>query len=189
MKMDPDEGASRAGSSFGPGRAGNVILVDRNDREIGQMEKLAAHREGRLHRAFSIFLFNDEGSFLLQQRSLDKYHSAGLWSNTACSHPRPGESTHEAAARRLPEEMGLDCALDEVCQLIYRADLGGLVEFEFDHILTGTSNEDPDPDPDEVQGWRWVSYGDLTQEMSADPERFTYWFRLVWNTAYRLHRR
>src|SRR5918997_6014944 len=129
-------------------REEEVILVDERDRVLGASGKLRAHREGALHRAFSVFVFDGEGRLLLQKRARGKYHSAGLWSNTACGHPRPGEATREAARRRLREEMGFDCGLREAFQFLYRAELGGaLVEHEYDHVLIGAHEGDPSPDP------------------------------------------
>lgn len=121
-----------------------VILVDNNDREIGLMEKMQAHREAVLHRAFSIFIFNSRGEILLQQRAYTKYHTPGLWTNTCCSHPRKGETVADAASRRLFEEMGMICPLEEKFSFIYKADVSqGLIEHEFDHVLIGHSDEKP----------------------------------------------
>src|SRR5205085_4273578 len=134
-----------------------VILVDECDRELGVSEKLQAHRAGALHRAFSIFIFDADKRLLLQKRAQTKYHSAGLWSNTACGHPRPGEPTEAAAHRRLREEMRFDCALRPAFQFLYRAELsGGLVEHEYDHVFVGEFDDEPVPDRAEVEDWRWV---------------------------------
>ena len=155
-----------------------VILVDEEDREVGTAPKLRAHREGWLHRAFSVFLFNSRGELLLQRRADDKYHSAGLWSNTCCSHPRPGEETDAAARRRLGEEMGLSAPLLPVFDFRYRAAFAdGLWEHELDHVYIGRSDADPHPDPAEVAGWRWASVDAVVREMERDPEAFTVWFR------------
>lgn len=154
-----------------------VILVDEHDRPTGTAEKISAHRAGRLHRAFSVFVINDAGEILLQRRAGGKYHSAGLWSNTCCSHPRPGEPTTAAAHRRLREEMGFDCPLEPAGVLLYRADLDGLVEHEYDHLLVGRWTGTPDPEPAEVSDWRWVAPADLYGEIARHPERFTAWFR------------
>ena len=122
-----------------------VILVDEHDREIGSGEKLQIHQEGKLHRAFSVLVFNWKQELLLQKRKETKYHSGGLWTNTCCSHPRPGELTLEAAQRRLHEEMGLTCPLREVGNFIYRAEFeNGLIEHEYDHVLAGSSDHTPD---------------------------------------------
>src|SRR5919205_4313288 len=126
--------------------AEELILVDAQDRELGVKEKLQAHVEGALHRAVSVFVFDGGGRLLLQKRAPTKYHSAGLWSNTACGHPRPGESTLAAARRRLREEMGFDCELREAFQFLYRAELDGeLVEHEYDHVFVGVHDRDPAP--------------------------------------------
>lgn len=158
----------------------HVILVDRHDNELGVEEKLTAHRTGRLHRAFSVLVLNDAGAMLLQRRADGKYHSAGLWSNTCCSHPRPGEGTAEAARRRLREEMGFECDLEPVHDFIYRAEVGGgLVEHEYDHVFLGRWNGEPRPDPDEVGDWRWVPLPALRREVARQPSHFTYWFRVA----------
>ena len=155
-----------------------VILVDESDREIGTAPKLRAHEEGALHRAFSVFLFNSRDELLLQRRADDKYHSGGLWSNTCCSHPRPGEETDDAAVRRLEEEMGLAVPLQQVFAFTYReAFADGLWEHEFDHVYIGRTDADPRPDPAEVAGWRWVPVGEVASEVESHPERFTVWFR------------
>jgi isopentenyl-diphosphate delta-isomerase len=157
-----------------------VILVDERDRELGASAKLRAHREGALHRAFSVFVFDDAGRLLLQKRASGKYHSGGLWSNTACGHPRPGEATAAAARRRLREEMGFDCELREAFGFVYRAELeNGLVEHEFDHVFVGTYEGDPAPDPSEVEGWRWVSMGELRRALREEPHRYSAWLKLV----------
>ena len=97
-----------------------VILVDESDRQIGVAEKLAAHQSGQLHRAFSIFILNSHGQLLLQKRAKHKYHSGGLWTNTCCSHPRPGESAIAAGRRKLIQEMGFDCGLSYSHKFIYK---------------------------------------------------------------------
>jgi isopentenyl-diphosphate Delta-isomerase len=155
-----------------------VVLVDENDREIGTAPKLRAHRDGALHRAFSVFLFNSRDEVLLQRRADDKYHSGGLWSNTCCSHPRPGENTDDAAHRRLQEEMGLEVPLIPVFAFTYRSGFAdGLWEHEYDHVYVGRTDADPEPNPEEVAGWRWASVEEVTREMERDPDRFTVWFR------------
>lgn len=162
-----------------------VVLIDTEDRELGHMEKLAAHREGLLHRAFSVFLFNESGELLIQQRATSKYHSAGLWTNTCCGHPRPGEELLEAAARRLKEEMGVSATLHPVYQFTYHAPLeGGLVEHELDHVLIGRCDRDPEPDPKEASDWRWVERADLERELAKHPGRFTAWFPLCFAAAW-----
>ena len=157
-----------------------LILVDEHDRELGACGKLEAHRAGALHRAFSVFVFDRRGRLLMQKRARDKYHSAGLWSNTACGHPRPGEATAEAARRRLREEMGFDCALREAFGFVYRAELeGALVEYEYDHVFFGTHEADPAPDPTEVEEWRWVGMDELRRGLREEPRRYSYWLKLV----------
>lgn len=158
-----------------------VILVDQNDASIGCMEKIEAHEKGLLHRAFSIFVFRERRGrleTLLQKRSERKYHFGGLWSNTCCGHPRQGESTREAAMRRLLEEMHIDCALTSIGQFRYSArSPNGLVEHEIDHVMAGTYDEDaPDPNPEEVGGHRWMTVEALDAELESKPETFTPWF-------------
>ena len=157
-----------------------VILVDAGDTPIGTADKLAAHRAGQLHRAFSVFVLNDAGEMLLQRRARGKYHSGGLWSNACCSHPRPGEATDAAARRRLMEEMGFSCAVEPAFGMIYRADVGGgLVEYEYDHVLLGRWSGEPVPDPDEVADWRWAPLTELRRAVARRPRLFTYWFRVA----------
>jgi isopentenyl-diphosphate delta-isomerase len=164
-----------------------LILVNEKDEMVGVGDKLKIHRDGLLHRAFSIFIFNSQGELLLQRRALGKYHSSGLWSNTCCGHPRPGEQVLVAAQRRLKVEMGLDCQLDAFGSLIYRADVGGgLVEHEFDHLLTGHSELDPTLNPEEAIEWKRVPFGMLGNEVHDRPERFTRWLRIIIDT--RLHK-
>lgn len=155
-----------------------VILVDFADLQIGTMEKLQAHKEGRLHRAFSIFLFNERGEMLLQQRAFEKYHSGGLWSNTCCSHPRPNEEILDAAHRRLKEEMGIDCPLKKTFSFTYRAELDhGLIEYELDHVFIGKYDGPIFPNEEEVFAARWALPWTLLDEIAVEPEKFTYWFK------------
>jgi isopentenyl-diphosphate delta-isomerase len=158
-----------------------VILVDHNDRQIGLEEKMKAHQNGgKLHRAFSIFVFNKKGETMLQQRAAKKYHGGGLWSNTVCSHPRVGETTIQAAHRRLREEMGFDCELREVFAFEYEARMDkGLTEHEFDHVIFGTYEMDPKPNPEEVQDWKWVPLETLKSDLERDPKSFTPWLRIA----------
>ncbi|MYE91072.1 isopentenyl-diphosphate Delta-isomerase, partial [Candidatus Poribacteria bacterium] len=160
----------------------HVILVDSMGREIGTEEKLKAHREGKLHRAFSIFIFNTRGELLLQKRSATKYHSGGLWTNTCCSHPRLGESHYCAARRRLNEEMGFDCELTELFSFIYHAELENhLFEHELDSVFVGRYNGQPVPNPAEVDDWQWRDTEKLKRDVGNNPEHYTYWFRLILN--------
>ena len=160
----------------------HVILVDRMGREIGTEEKLKAHREGKLHRAFSIFVFNTLGELLLQKRSETKYHSGGLWTNTCCSHPHLGESHDCAARRRLNEEMGFECELTELFSFIYYAKLeNNLSEHELDHVFVGYYDGQPAPNPDEVDDWKWMDIEKLKRDIGANPQHYTYWFKLILN--------
>jgi isopentenyl-diphosphate delta-isomerase len=158
-----------------------VILVDEADRELGVLEKLAAHQNGGvLHRAVSVLLFDETSRLLLQQRAAEKYHCGGLWSNTCCTHPRPGEAPHAAARRRLREELGIAAPLRFAFSFIYRHTFdNGLTEHELDHVFWGrVASETPAPfDPSEVAAVRWVSRAELDAELAHAPERFTYWFR------------
>ncbi|OYU97685.1 MAG: isopentenyl-diphosphate delta-isomerase [Bacteroidetes bacterium B1(2017)] len=157
-----------------------VILVDENDQEIGIMEKQEAHEKALLHRAFSVMIFNNKGELLLQQRAFEKYHSGGLWTNTCCSHPKPGETIEEAAHRRLMEEMGFDCDLKVHQSFIYKAPFdNGLTEHEFDYVLIGEYNQDPDFNTHEVHAFKWISFNDLNQELVDSPEQFTVWFKMI----------
>lgn len=157
-----------------------VILVDPDDAELGTAPKLEAHRTGALHRAFSVFVFDAEGRMLLQRRAEGKYHCGGLWTNAACGHPRPGEATRAAAARRLEEEMGFTCPIERRTALLYRAEVGGgLVEHELDHVFVGEFAGEPVPDPHEVGAWRWITAPELRAELARAPERYTPWFRLL----------
>ncbi len=154
-----------------------VILVNSNDEPIGTMEKLEAHQKGELHRAFSVFIFNTQGELLLQRRALDKYHSSGLWTNTCCSHPRPGEDTKEAAERRLKEEMGLETPLKFRSVFIYKTQFdNSLTEHEVDHVFVGVSDTQPKINPEEVDSYCWKSIEELKKEIKTDPKQFTSWF-------------
>lgn len=158
----------------------DVILVDKDDNVIGSMEKMEAHRKGVLHRAFSVFIFNDKNQLMLQQRALHKYHSPGLWSNTCCSHPFPDEEVEDAAHRRLQEEMGIDCRIREVFSFIYKADLDqDMTEHELDHVLIGNYKDEPALNPEEVADWKWIDINELVNEMEKHPEQYTVWFRII----------
>lgn len=158
-----------------------VILVDENDNELGVEEKLKAHIDGgKLHRSFSIFVFNDSTRLMLQKRSYDKYHSGGLWSNTTCSHPRPGEIVIEAANRRLQEEMGFDCELKEEFKFIYKASLdNGYTEHEIDHVLIGAYSGDPLINKEEVSDWKWADVAWLCKDIELNPHNYTYWLKIA----------
>ncbi|MFT5141456.1 MAG: isopentenyl-diphosphate delta-isomerase [Rhodothermales bacterium] len=161
-----------------------VVLVDKDDVPVGEMEKMEAHRLGVLHRAISVFVFDRKGDMLLQRRAAVKYHSPGLWTNTCCSHPRPNEDVQDAASRRLGEEMGLACELHRRFSFTYRAEFeGGLIEHELDHVFVGRSDDVPRPHPDEVSDWRYASVPQVRSEMELHPERFTPWFRICFERA------
>jgi len=156
-----------------------VVLVNENDEAIGIEDKTEAHRLGKLHRAFSVFVVNSAGQLLVQRRALTKYHSRGLWSNTCCGHPRPGETIAHASRRRLREEMGFESNLNEVFSFVYRANLeGGLIENEYDHVLVGFFEGVPNPDPAEISEWRWLDTAGLSLDVKKHPENYTCWFRI-----------
>ncbi len=157
-----------------------VILVNKNDQPLGTMEKMEAHEKGVLHRAFSVFIFNTDGELLLQKRSDEKYHSPGLWTNTVCSHPRTNEKTHDAAHRRIVEEMGFDCEFEEAFSFVYKSDVGeGLTEHEFDHVFIGHSDAIPKPNPDEVGDFKYIKLSELKNDLREHPEHYTVWFRIA----------
>jgi len=157
-----------------------VVLVDERDIEHGVMEKLEAHEKGLLHRAFSVFVFNDKQELLLQRRALHKYHSAGLWTNTCCSHPRPNETIKDAANRRLFEEMGMSCDLNIKTSFVYKADFdNGLTEHEFDYILFGTSEQAPIINEEEVSEYKWQTIEDIKKDIASNPHDYTAWFRIA----------
>lgn len=158
----------------------HVILVDELDRPRGSQDKLTAHQTGELHRAFSVFLFDRDDRWLLQQRHPRKYHSGGLWTNTCCSHPAPNEATAEAAHQRLNMEMGLEADLTAAFSFRYRAELDGdLIEHELDHVFIGYCDTDPRPNAQEVNSWSWRDEESLSRDLDERPELFTYWFRLA----------
>lgn len=166
-----------------------VVLVDEQDQQLGIMEKMAAHIVPRLHRAFSIFIFNSKGELLLQQRALSKYHSPGLWTNTCCSHPYNGETLEQATARRLKEEMGLTCDMHEVFTFVYKAPVGlGLIEHEFDHVWFGQCDDIPVINTDEVAAFKYMSLNDIAEDLKAHPEQYTEWFKISFDkiVKYRL---
>ncbi len=157
-----------------------VILVDENDKEIGTGEKMKTHKEGKLHRAFSIFIFNSKGEMLLQKRAKSKYHSGGLWSNACCSHPRPGEELEQAAHRRLKEEMGFDCDLQKAFHFVYKTNLDNdLTEHEFDHVFIGEYDEEVEINPNEAEDFKWVIIASLKEDVEKNPENYTVWFKIA----------
>jgi isopentenyl-diphosphate delta-isomerase len=157
-----------------------VILVDENDQEVGTMEKMEAHRKGVLHRAFSILLFNSKGQVLLQKRAADKYHSAGQWTNTCCSHPRPGENLDEAVRRRLREEMGIDLQPQFAYRFTYKAKISDdLTEHELDHVFLGSFDGKPIINTHEVQDWKFADLSEIRTDMLRNPDSYTPWFKLI----------
>ena len=166
-------------------REEQVILVNKNDEQIGLMPKMEAHEKAVLHRAFSVFIFNHKNELMLQQRALSKYHSPGLWTNTCCSHQRDGESNIEAGKRRLQEEMGFVTDLKETTSFIYKAPFdNGLTEHELDHIMVGHYNEEPSINPDEVESWKWMDIEDVKVDMALHPEKYTAWFKIIFDKFY-----
>ena len=162
-----------------------VILVDENDKQIGLMPKMEAHEKAVLHRAFSVFVFNDKNQLLLQQRASHKYHSPDLWTNTCCSHQRDGETNLQAGKRRLQEEMGFVCELEEKTSFIYKAPFdNGLTEHELDHVMVGYYNEDPVINPEEVESFKWMTLEEVKEDISTHPERYTEWFKIIFEKYY-----
>ena len=162
-----------------------VILVDTNDQPIGLMPKMEAHEKGVLHRAFSVFILNDKGKLMLQQRAFHKYHSPGLWTNTCCSHQRDGETNIAAGKRRLYEEMGFVTDLREVTSFIYKAPFNnGLTEHELDHIMIGKFNDTPNINPEEVADWRWMPVDAVRENIQNQPENYTVWFIIIFEKFY-----
>ncbi|MGB0274346.1 MAG: isopentenyl-diphosphate Delta-isomerase [Flavobacteriaceae bacterium] len=162
-----------------------VILVDKQDNPIGLMPKMEAHEKGVLHRAFSVFILNNKGELMLQQRALHKYHSPGLWTNTCCSHQRNGESNIAAGQRRLREEMGFVAELREVTSFIYKAPFdNGLTEHELDHIMIGQYNDEPNINPEEVADWKWMSVDAVRNDINIHPEKYTAWFIIIFEQFY-----
>ncbi|WP_034921443.1 isopentenyl-diphosphate Delta-isomerase [Gillisia sp. CAL575] len=162
-----------------------VILVNQKDEPIGLMPKMEAHEKGLLHRAFSVFIFNEKNELMIQQRALSKYHSPGLWTNTCCSHQREGETNIEAGKRRLQEEMGFTAELEDTISFIYKAPFdNGLTEHEFDHILVGNYNEQPNLNPEEAEAWKWMSLDDVARDMVNNPTIYTEWFKIIFEKYY-----
>jgi len=163
----------------------HVILVNEKDEQIGLMPKMEAHEKAVLHRAFSVFIFNDKNELMLQQRALSKYHSPGLWTNTCCSHQRDGESNIQAGKRRLMEEMGFVVDLQESISFIYKAPFdNGLTEHEFDHVLIGRYNERPNINRQEVADWKWMQLEAVKKDMEVHSELYTEWFKIIFEKFY-----
>ena len=164
-----------------------VILVDELDNPQGLMEKMEAHRKGILHRAFSVFVFNDKEELLLQRRATSKYHSGGLWTNTCCSHPREGESPNQAALRRLKEEMGFVCPIEKAFHFIYRSELDNeLTEHEYDHVFFGQFNGSPQPNNEEVGEWKYSSLQEIKDDIDENPLQYTEWFKICFHRVFEM---
>ncbi|MFT4781906.1 MAG: isopentenyl-diphosphate delta-isomerase [Psychroserpens sp.] len=162
-----------------------VILVNDKDEQIGTMPKLEAHEKAVLHRAFSIFIFNDKNELMVQQRAKHKYHSPLLWTNTCCSHQRVGESNLQAGKRRLMEEMGFAVDLKETISFIYKAPFdNGLTEHEFDHVMVGHFNSEPTINPEEVEAWKWMTLEAVKIDIELNPELYTEWFKIIFDKFY-----
>ena len=163
----------------------NVILVDEQDNQLGLMPKMEAHEKAVLHRAFSVFIFNDEGELMLQQRAAHKYHSPLLWTNTCCSHQRDGESNIEAGKRRLIEEMGFKTNLKEIFSFVYKAPFdNGLTEHELDHVMIGNFNGTPKINPDEVASYKWMTLEEVKKDIELQPKLYTAWFKIIFKESY-----
>ena len=162
----------------------HVILVNEHDQEIGTEEKIIAHQKGLLHRAFSIFVFNEKHKLLLQKRAAHKYHTGNLWANTCCSHPRPGEKIEEAIHRRLQEEMGFDCPLTYAFSFVYkvRFEKDNLFEHEYDHVFVGHYDKNPTINKEEVSDYAWVPFDQVFRDVKKHPEKFAYWFKIILET-------
>lgn len=163
-----------------------VILVDVYDNPTGSMSKIEAHEKGILHRAFSVFILNEKGQLMLQQRALNKYHSPGLWTNTCCSHQREGEGNIDAGKRRLKEEMGFIVPMKALFSFIYKAPFdNGLTEHELDHVLLGYYNHEPIINPKEVAAWKWVDLDQIASEIKDTPQLYTVWFKIIFDRFYK----
>lgn len=162
-----------------------VVLVDEKNKALGLMPKLEAHEKGILHRAFSVFIFNDRNQLMLQQRAAHKYHSPLLWTNTCCSHQREGESNLVAGKRRLFEEMGFSVELKEVFSFVYKAPFdNGLIEHELDFVLLGYFNGEPNINKDEVEDWKWMSLEEVKKDIEQCPQLYTVWFKIIFQEFY-----
>lgn len=163
-----------------------VVLVDEDDNMVGTAEKIDAHRNPKLHRAFSIFIANNNGELLIQKRAWEKYHNPGMWANTCCGHPRPGESLEAAAHRRLMEEMGFDTGMVKVFSFIYNTEFeNGLTEMEYDHVFVGKWDGIPEKNPAEVADYKWIAKEDLAEDIRKNPEIYTAWFKIAWENLLR----
>lgn len=161
-----------------------VILVDEKDQEIGQLEKIEAHKKGLLHRAISVFIVDIYGNWLIQQRSNKKYHSKGLWTNACCTHPRPNETAEQAAKRRLMEEVGIKCDLKPLFTFIYNEKVGDdLIENEYDHVFLGICSQTPNINKDEVNDYKMIDFQTLDADVSVNPDKFTVWFKKLYSTV------
>lgn len=161
-----------------------IILVDENDNQIGTEEKLIVHQKGLLHRAFSVFVFNEKSELLLQQRAASKYHSAGLWSNTCCSHFHPDETMEIFVKRRMVEEIGFSCSLKMIYKFIYKVRLeNSLIEHELDYVFIGLSNESPILNPKEAQDYKWISLSDVYIAIQKNPDQYSHWFKIIINDS------
>lgn len=159
-----------------------VILVDTSGNYVGLMEKLEAHRQGILHKAFSVIIYNSKGEMLIQKRSSHKYHFKGLWSNACCSHQRPDETTEQAVERRLREELNLvNIRTEYLFTFMYKAkdEESELIEHEYDEVYVGVYDGEVSPNPEEIEETRWVSMGDLRGEIELEPEKFSFWFKEI----------
>ena len=169
-----------------------IILVNEHDDMVGTIDKMEAHKQGLLHRAFSVFIFNSKGEMLMQQRALTKYHSAGLWTNACCSHPMPGEKTIDAAQRRLMEELGFEAPIEKIFDFTYKAEFdNGLTEHEFDHVFAGEYEGEIDANPDEVKDFSYKEISEIKNMLQEHPQKFTAWFHIAfpkieewWATRY-----
>jgi isopentenyl-diphosphate delta-isomerase len=162
-----------------------VILVNEKDEPIGLMNKMEAHEKAILHRAFSVFILNDNNEVMLQQRAQHKYHSPLLWTNTCCSHQRAGETNIQAGKRRLYEEMGFEVELKELFHFIYKAPFdNGLTEHELDHVMIGYSNVEPVINPEEVASWKWMKIEAIKDDMIQNPAEYTVWFKIIFDEFY-----
>ena len=162
-----------------------VVLVNKNDKKIGLMPKMEAHKKGALHRAFSVFIFNNKNELMIQKRNINKYHSPGLWANTCCSHQKDGESNISAGKRRLLEEMGFCVELNEIGSFIYNVGVdNGLIEHELDYILVGKYNGNVKINSDEVDNWKWMSLDNIKDDVRKRSKNYTEWFKIIMDNYY-----